>query len=937
MNFRLRNLYFLVAVLVFIPVMLILATLTARQAQALPQGVIKSALATNFNEPTDFEITSDGKIYITEKSGIVRVIKEGQTLPAPFVTLSANTQSERGLLGITLDPNYSTNKYVYLVYTAASPLEFRVSRFTDSSDVGINETILFATPINPSGATHMGGGIAFGTDGKIFFTTGDNTLGEDRVSQNLNSHFGKLLRINPDGSVPSDNPFYGQTDKKSEIWAYGFRNPFRFSIRGDGVPVVADVGGDFWEEVDLVEKGGNYGWPDCEGFNTGNCSNPEFKAPFFAYPHNGQSASITGGMYFTGDQLPQEFQGNYFYGDYVRGFIKRLTFDGSGNPVEQSFDDEAGTAVTIKQGPDGALYFITIYPGTLYKVYFSTENQQPTARINATPTYGDAPLTVNFSGTTSSDPENQPLTYIWDFGDGTNSTEENPVHTYPQNGRFSVKLIVNDGEKSSLEAVQVITVGDTAPVPTIISPVEGKTYNGGEIISIEGSATDKEEGELGGAAFSWEIIRYVDDFQEVHRTFTGQKNATWVTRSDGKRSANQRYEIKLTVKDASGLSTTVSRTIYPNVVTLTFTSDPVLNLIVNIDGIPFATPYVTDAVVNYKIPVQAVTPLARDGISYQFDSWSDGGTISHQLIVPAANTMYISKYISGQTGNRVLKNSVIAGDVKLNGKALYDNDPSSGLVVLIEEDADYEAPWGATVMPNDSPESAQETFERVVQEIKNNGCGTGCASVVSFRWPSETPPEKIVNMSAGEKRTFAPNTVIIGDIKINGKAFYDNFGNTGLAVLLEQEAEIEAEWGAMAVLNDDMQSGEAELQKSIEQLKINGCGSSCSEVAGFKWPSQQPKEKIVALSPGQSQTFEANSVVVGDVKVNGVPYYDSNENSGLVIVLLQEAEVGAEWGATVYRTGSIGEARALQSSIADALKQLGCNGRCSSVVEDDAP
>src|SRR5688572_28802206 len=209
------------------------------QAQELPDGFVATQVATGMTSVTRMELLPDGRILVCEQSGKVRVIENGVLRSTPYLTVDADSLGEHGLLGITLDPNFATNKFFYLYYTARTPVPHnRVSRFTAGPTVAdpASEVIIFEleTSVGPLG-WHQGGHISFGQDGKLYIAVGDDKNGAN--SQSFTSLFGKILRINSDGSIPSDNPFFlTTTGKNRAIWALGLRNPYSFAFaKADGV------------------------------------------------------------------------------------------------------------------------------------------------------------------------------------------------------------------------------------------------------------------------------------------------------------------------------------------------------------------------------------------------------------------------------------------------------------------------------------------------------------------------------------------------------------------------------------------------------------------------------------------------------------------------------------------------------------------------------
>ncbi|MFO1417468.1 MAG: PQQ-dependent sugar dehydrogenase [Methylotetracoccus sp.] len=276
-------------------------------AALVPQGFVDELYAGGIGRPTAMEFTPDGRLFVLEQTGSVRVISAGGVLQAtPFATLKVDASGERGLLGITFDPSFSRNQYVYLYYTVpGTPAHNRVSRFTANGNVAVagSETVLLDLDALSATATfHNGGTLQFGTDGKLYIAVGDNTNYAN--GQSLTTRLGKMLRINADGTIPADNPttFPGIAGSTSglnrAIYAVGLRNPFKFAVQPTtGKWFINDVGENTWEEINAGGRGLNYGWSVSEGPTT----NPDFKSPVFYYPHSGPAPSgcaITGGAFY---------------------------------------------------------------------------------------------------------------------------------------------------------------------------------------------------------------------------------------------------------------------------------------------------------------------------------------------------------------------------------------------------------------------------------------------------------------------------------------------------------------------------------------------------------------------------------------------------------------------------------------------------------------
>jgi glucose/arabinose dehydrogenase len=229
----------------------------------LPSGFAETRVATGLSSPTAMAFAPDGRLFVAQQGGELRVIRNGALLTQPFLTVSVNSSGERGLLGVAFDPNFATNSFVYVYYTTSTtPIHNRLSRFTASAanpDIVAagSEVQLLNLPNLSSATNHNGGAIHFGTDGKLYIAVGENANSAN--AQALNTTLGKLLRINADGTIPSDNPFLGQTTGMNQaIWAMGLRNPFNFAIdRTNGRIHLNDVGQDTWEEVNQGLAGSN--------------------------------------------------------------------------------------------------------------------------------------------------------------------------------------------------------------------------------------------------------------------------------------------------------------------------------------------------------------------------------------------------------------------------------------------------------------------------------------------------------------------------------------------------------------------------------------------------------------------------------------------------------------------------------------------------------
>jgi glucose/arabinose dehydrogenase len=343
----------------FLVAAIALATVSL-QAATLPAGFIDVVVAAGFTNVSSMAIAPDGRIFVCQQNGHVRVVKNGAVLPASFVSLGVNTANERGLLGITLDPGFVTNQFVYLHYTTSAPVAGtfvqRVSRFAANGDVAVpgSETLLFETDAFTADE-ELGGGLGFGADGMLYVGTGQS--GATSNSQITNGHFGKILRLQPDGGIPSDNPFFSvNTGKNRAVWALGLRNPFVIAFQpGTGRLFINDVGSintTAREEINDGVAAANYGWPTCEG----NCvtPNPALRNPLHFFTHVNGFNGITGGAFYNppASLYPTQYVGKYFYGDLATATIQVL--DPATTNVAPFASRLVGRLVSLQVGPDGA-------------------------------------------------------------------------------------------------------------------------------------------------------------------------------------------------------------------------------------------------------------------------------------------------------------------------------------------------------------------------------------------------------------------------------------------------------------------------------------------------------------------------------------------------------------------------------------------------------
>jgi|GEM_PF-1350593 len=437
----------------------------------IPDGFDVEFVTKGLTRPTAMAFAPDGRVFVAEKSGSVRIFSADFVLDdTPFITLTdVNDFGDRGLIGIALDPDFANNGYVYLAYTYENnPGDYegektaRVVRFTESGGQAVSgsATVILGNVGGdsnapscadyPSGSdcvasdssSHSIGGMRFGPDGKLYVSTGDGAqfvIADEHAfrAQDLDHLSGKILRINPDGSGPSDNPFYtgNSTDNESKVYAYGFRNPYRFNFDPvTGLLVVADVGWGEKEEFDVVDAGGNYGWPCREGtlqtsgydtFPGCPLSGP-VEEPDYEYDHvdvgDQKIGVITGGAFAASSAYPASFRGSYTFADAAFGWIKSASFNGDTLQSVDDFAEDVPFPVEFVTGNDGLIYLLTHYSGEIRRIVYDGDVNAIDAVINADTTVGVAPLTVQFDGTDSDGAQS----YAWNFDDGSSAVSVDP-------------------------------------------------------------------------------------------------------------------------------------------------------------------------------------------------------------------------------------------------------------------------------------------------------------------------------------------------------------------------------------------------------------------------------------------------------------------------------------------------------------------------------
>ena len=651
--------------------LILLALVPAPRAAAQQQPVrfsdpgFSAVLVTSgISSPTTmtFAPASDGRVFVCQQDGNLRVVKNGQLLPTPFLSIPVNKDGERGLIGVALDPGFLSNKYVYVYYTLPSGANNRIVRYAasagnpDVADPSSARVILDLDPLI-SATNHNGGAMNFGQDGKLYVAVGDNARRE--LAQNLDSYMGKMLRLNPDGSAPADNPFNapGASAQRQRVWSSGLRNPFTFSVEpGSGKIFINNVGEGSWEEINDASVGArNFGWPTQPG-GEGYTSNPGQTEPVYAYPHqsgfpDGTGCALTGGTFFSpaSTNYPAQYQGKYFFMDYCGKWInffdpKSASPRNSRQPFAQQVGN--GDVLGITTGPDGNLYYLARNGSALFKLVYTSANSvpvittQPVSQAVVPGTKVD--FTVAAAGTA-------PFSYQWqkngaNLSGATGSTYSIASATAADAGQYRAVVTNSAGTATSSAATLTVTDPNTAPTARILTPAEGTSYAGGTIIRFSAEATDPEDGPLPASAFAWKVeFHHNVHFHPGPNIPAGSTSGQFTIPNDGEVSDDVFYRLVLTVTDQGGLTSTTYRDVQPRKSTIRLATSPA-GLGLTLDDQSRATPLSVVSVEGILRVLGAPSPQTVNGVTYEFVSWSNGGAARQTIATPAADVTYTATY-----------------------------------------------------------------------------------------------------------------------------------------------------------------------------------------------------------------------------------------------------------------------------------------------------
>jgi glucose/arabinose dehydrogenase len=493
---------------------------------------------------------------------------------------------------------------------------------------------------------------------------------------------GAILRVDPaTGAGLSGNPFFSSSDPNARrIVAFGLRNPFRITTRpGTGEIWIGDVGQGAWEEVDRIVNptdgtADNFGWPCHEGperqggFDSANLTlceslytNPTgLVGPHHAYDHAARvvagetcptgSSAIAGMTFYTGGPFPDEYDNALFFVDNSRDCIWAMRAGSNGLPDPSdivTFDAGAGNPVDVVMGPDGNLYYPDFEAGTIQRISFAAANEAPTAVAEATPSSGPVPLTVNFDGTASSDPDiGDTLTYAWDLdsdGQYDDSTAAQPSHTFTTAGVRVVGLRVRDPAGNEATATVTVHAGNTPPVANITAPGANSLWRVGQGFTFAGTGTDAQDGALAASRYSWQLnMEHCPSNCHTHflNTYPGVTGGSFTTPDHEYPS---HIALKLTVTDLGGLTDTDVLHLDPRTVGLTLRTLSPAGLQLTLNSTTATTPFTQTVIQGSNNSISAPSPQTVGPSTYSWVSWSDGGARTHNVIA-GANRKYTATY-----------------------------------------------------------------------------------------------------------------------------------------------------------------------------------------------------------------------------------------------------------------------------------------------------
>ncbi len=635
-----------------------------KKAVPLAKRFDTRVLASGFRRPVSFAFLPNGKMLVGEKFGNIWIVdRSGNTKLLMSLAGRLISQRERGLEGIEVASDFAVSRRVYLNYTyAANPLNptgpqaLRVTYIQlDSNDNVYNpsnpETVVLgkdATRPCPAisnkldcpasiSAVHQGGTVISAPDKTLWIGYGDSNLPASLGNQvfrtfNPKSTAGKILHVDANGKGLKKHPFCKKTKNRNrtctKIYATGFRNPFRFTLTPKGQPLVGDVGWNEREEINLVRRGANYGWPCKEGSirtpfyrDRARCKrlyrSGKLKDPIYEYENNRENgAAVIVGPQAQTTSYPKRLRGAYFFGDYANLFIKggvlrKGKLRGIRTVATGAFP------VQFRVAPNGNISYVDFIKGTINELIYAP-NKAPRATASASPPSFCPPATrpVTFSAAGTTDPEGDRLTYHWSFGDGAIGAGPTATHAYPGPGTYTATLRVSDGISASTASVKVFA-GNCPPSMSVFAPRSGARYHAGQVVPLRGNGSDPDQS-LPNSAFSWDVVLVHKQHRHDLGIFSGRA-AQFRTVTD--HDADSHYLVTPSVTDARGYTKVLPTiTLVPDRVSLRLKSN-IGKVRITYGGRTVGAPRKIKTVPGYKAEISAPIRVRRNGKVFKFVAW----------------------------------------------------------------------------------------------------------------------------------------------------------------------------------------------------------------------------------------------------------------------------------------------------------------------------
>ena len=678
----------------FIGLFLFLSTLTFAQ---LPTGFVINKLTDNIiNEAVAMGHAPDGRIFMAERSGNLKVFKNGTI--TTIHTVATTTAVEQGLLGLTLHSDFASNGKLYLYYTNTAStlhyLDMLVINPTTSAVASVTRIMEFDPIIN---GFHNGGAMVF-KGMYLYICIGESNSPAQAAL--LDTYRGKVLRLLDDGQPAPGNPYFseaGATRQKKSLWAIGMRNPWYMSM--DPVTqklYVVNVGGNYEEVNDVTApdaaKNYDYGWA---GDGKSGPEQPNTTIyPTYTYGHNGWGCAITSGVAFhpTGaTTYPPAYQNRFYFTDWCSGWLRSFDLSNPAATYQEFSATSFGNILGLSLGIDGNIYYFKYGTnGSLNRLEYTLPtvpviiNQPQSQTVVA----GDP---VTFSVTVSGAAT---LNYQWyknsvAITTATSSSYTIPVTNAGSAGTYYCVISNTYGMVTSNNATLTMLPFNARPVVTILTPSSSLTWNVLDVINYSGSATDAEDGTLPASAYAWEVQLHHKDCPTCEHWHPGPAAPSGVTSgafiadNGGEASSNIWIRLLLTVTDSQGRTGVDSVDIYPNKVTLSAQTNKT-GVQLSMGGSAVA-PFSKTEVINSALTLSAASPQLVGDTLFTFVSWNIGGAATQTIRVPNVNTTYKAIYTGTYVGQtpyggvpHPVPGRVEAEDFDLGGEGVAYHDTGNG-------------------------------------------------------------------------------------------------------------------------------------------------------------------------------------------------------------------------------------------------------------------